>query len=84
MAIRMRWWWMLAAGVLAAALLATLALGMPWTGFDFAVAAGLLVAGGLALEGAARLPGTWRWAAGAAAVGAVLLVWADGAVGVLR
>lgn len=54
-----------------------------WTGFDFAFAALLLVGGGLAWEGAQwASTARARIAAGGAVLAVVLLVWADGAVGV--
>lgn len=57
---------------------------MRWDAFDFAAAAVLLVGGGLAFEVAVRVTRrtSYRAAAGAALLFAVLLLWADGAVGV--
>ena len=55
-----------------------------WTGFDFAVAAVLLIAGGVACElVAARVRvRRSRVMLGALILGVVLIVWAQGAVGI--
>ena len=56
-----------------------------WTPFDFPAAAVLLVGGGLAYEIAARktASGRSRLLIGGAILGIVLLIWAEGAVGIL-
>ena len=56
-----------------------------WTGFDFAVAAALLIGTGLLFELALRvLPARRaRVAAGAALAGGLLLVWLELAVGIV-
>jgi hypothetical protein len=56
-----------------------------WTAFDFAVFAALLFGGGLAYELVARRlrKPVHRLVAGAAVAGVVLLLWAQGAVGIL-
>jgi hypothetical protein len=55
-----------------------------WTGYDFAFAAMLLGGGGLACEAAGRVltSAPARLVAGGVLLAAVLLVWADGAVGI--
>lgn len=57
-----------------------------WTAFDFAVMGVLLVGAGLALELAAwKIGGTrYRIVAGVAIIAVVLLIWAEGAVGILH
>jgi len=55
-----------------------------WTAFDFIWFATLLIVAGVVLElllWQVRRP-LWRWLSVAAVVGAVLLIWADGAVGI--
>jgi len=55
-----------------------------WTAFDFIWFATLLIGAGVVLElllWQVRRP-LWRWLIAAAVVGAVLLIWADGAVGI--
>ena len=56
-----------------------------WTPFDFAAAAALLVGGGLAYEIAARKAASprSRLLLGGVILGVVLLIWAEGAVGIL-
>ena len=56
-----------------------------WTAFDFAAAAVLLVGGGLAYEVVARLTGDVRRRVifGLMILGVVLLIWAQGAVGIV-
>jgi len=76
----------------AAALLLLLPLGamqftdeVTWTALDFAVFGALLLGVGLALEGAVRKTGdrAYRAAVAVALAGAFLLVWANGAVGII-
>ncbi len=59
---------------------------MGWGPGDFLAAAVLLGGAGLSLELVARTvrPGIARWAAGAAVLGALLLVWAELAVGLFH
>lgn len=59
--------------------------GVRWTGFDFAVAAAMLAALVGAAELAVRLSDDWLYRAGVAvaAVAAFLLLWAQGAVGLV-
>jgi hypothetical protein len=55
-----------------------------WTAFDFIWFASLLIGAGVVLElllWQVRRP-LWRWLIAAVVVGAVLLIWADGAVGI--
>jgi len=56
-----------------------------WTALDFAVFGALLLGVGLALEGAVRKTGdrAYRAAVAVALAGAFLLVWANGAVGII-
>jgi len=56
-----------------------------WTGHDFAVAATLLVGGGIAYEMvvARTRSGTRRRLIGGVILALVLLIWIDGAVGIL-
>jgi len=56
-----------------------------WTGSDFAVFAAMLVSAGGALELTARMTGdrAYRAAAGLAIATAFILVWANGAVGLI-
>lgn len=55
-----------------------------WGPMDFVTAAALLGAAGLGLELAARVRAPhWRLAAALAVVGAILLVWAELAVGIV-
>lgn len=82
--------WRLAMWGLIAALLLTPLIAMQftrevaWDAADFVFAGALLIGAGLLFELAARLTRklTWRLAVGAASVLAVLLIWADAAVGV--
>jgi ABC-type enterobactin transport system permease subunit len=55
-----------------------------WTGFDFAAAAALLIGAGAIYEVARRVlhDTRLRRVIGAALVGLVLVVWAEGAVGI--
>ena len=55
-----------------------------WTGFDFLAAGVMLVGGGLAYELVARRTADRgrRMLVGAAILGLVMLVWAEGAVGI--
>jgi uncharacterized membrane protein len=57
-----------------------------WTTFDFAVAGALLVGGGAAFELAVRMTSHagYRLAIGAALLFVVMLIWAEGAVGIFR
>ncbi|TGX44764.1 hypothetical protein E5A74_07915 [Sphingomonas naasensis] len=66
-------------------LLLPLLVGAPWSGSDYGVMALLLGGAGLLLELAARASGdrTYRAGAGVAVVAAFLLLWVNGAVGVL-
>jgi hypothetical protein len=77
--------WGLAGAVLLVPVLGMLLTGeMGWGPGDFLVAALLLGATGLAIEGVVRMvrPGAPRVAAAAAVVAGLLLVWAELAVGV--
>ncbi|WP_412062114.1 serine hydrolase domain-containing protein [Rubrivirga sp. IMCC45206] len=79
-------YWSLAALVLVAAAVGTRVTDeVTWTLFDFAVAAGLLAAVGLAFEAVARRTAStpYRWGAALALGTAFILVWALGAVGVI-
>lgn len=56
-----------------------------WTAFDFAVAGGLIFGAALVFELATlRVEARAKLAVGAAVMAAVLLVWAEGAVGILH
>lgn len=56
-----------------------------WTAFDFAFAGAVLLGVGLAFELVVRktVDGTYRIAAGVALAAALLLVWSNGAVGII-
>lgn len=58
---------------------------MNWTAYDFAVWAGLIAGAGLLIELAVRVLRTplYRFIAVGAILALALLVWADGAVGLL-
>lgn len=71
-------------GGVALILLLPLATGAPWTLFDYVVAAVLLGGLGLGLELAARkADAAYLGGAAVALVAAVLLVWINGAVGII-
>jgi hypothetical protein len=77
--------WAAIAAILIAPLVAMqLTEEVNWTGFDFAVAGGLLIAGGLGIEAATRLfaDPKLRFVIGALLFAAVAFIWADGAVGI--
>lgn len=78
--------WGLAAVLLLAPLVAMrFTDAVQWTAFDFAVAAAMLLTAGGAMELAVRLSGSWpyRIGCGVAVLGAFLLFWATGAVGII-
>jgi hypothetical protein len=77
--------WGLAALILLLPAVAMLVTGeVAWGPGDFLAAAILLGGAGLSLELVVRVtrPGAARWAAGAAVLAALLLVWAELAVGI--
>lgn len=77
--------WMAIAAILLAPLVAMhFTPAVHWTAFDFAVAGGLLVGAMATYEIAARFvrKPAWRMTLGGALVLIVLLLWADGAVGI--
>ncbi len=82
------WRWVMWGAIGALLLLPLIAMQftreVAWTPFDFAAAAALLVGGGLAYEIAARKASRRRsrLLLGGLILGAVLLIWAEGAVGV--
>lgn len=79
--LRKAGWGLAAALLLAPALAMQVTEQVNWGAGDFLAAALLLGAAGLGLELAARLPRRARLAAGAAVLVAMLLVWAELAVG---
>ena len=77
--------WGLIAGLLLLPLIAMqFTREVAWDAADFAFAAGLLIGAGLLFELAASRTRklAWRLAIGGALIFAVLLIWADAAVGV--
>lgn len=67
-------------------LLVPLIAGLPWTAFDFVLAGAVLGSAGFAFELAVRASSgsfAYRAGAGVAVATAVLLLWANGAVGFL-
>ena len=76
--------WSLAAALLLAPAIAMLFTDeMNWGPGDFAAAALIIGAVGVGLEGAARLSGRARLAAGTAALAVGALVWVELAVGII-
>lgn len=79
--------WGTAAAIVLAPLVAMQlqAPGVNWTAGDFIFAAGLVGMAGLLLELAVRASGSWayRGGAGLALAAAFLLVWVNGAVGII-
>jgi|JI81BgreenRNA_FD_contig_51_3574312_length_408_multi_2_in_0_out_0_2 hypothetical protein len=76
--------WGLAAALLLAAGIGTATGQMNWGPGDFVVAALLFGLTGLGLEGAASLPQRLRPVAGMAVIAALLLIWAELAVGIFH
>jgi hypothetical protein len=76
--------WSLAAALLLAAGISTAAGQINWGPGDFVVAALLFGLTGLGLELAARLPQRLRLPVAAGAIAALLIVWAELAVGIFH
>lgn len=83
--VRLAMWGAIAALLLAPLVAMQFTDEVNWTAFDFAVAGALLVGAGAAYELAAPRVSrpAYRLAIGAALVAFVLVVWAQGAVGIL-
>lgn len=80
---RMAMWAVVAALLLVPLLAMRFTADVRWTPFDFAAAAVLLGGAAIACELAVRvLHGRWRIVGCAAALAVVVLLWAQGAVGV--
>jgi uncharacterized membrane protein len=82
---RLALWGAIAALLLAPLVAMQFTTQVNWTALDFAVAGGLLVGAGLAFELVTRTVArpAWRLALAAAILAVVLVIWAQGAVGLI-